>query len=348
MSKLQENKALFSMIEIMRKWALLIVIIILGFIFTVRTSSFFTGNNIMNIFRQTSIMGILAIGLTFVVVSGEMDLSFSAVASLSTILVLIMSIKGIDAGFSWLIVIVLGVGLGAINAFVVVKLKIPSLLATIGTQLFFGGIVAWIAKGGTIWTTKYSRMFQIPGRGILFGIIPLPVIILLVVIAIAVIILEHTVLGRYFYAVGGNAKAADHAGINAKRIKVYGYLILGALGGLVGVIIASQFASATPTVGETYLFPAIIAVYLGSIFLKDGVPNLWGTVLACIFLSELSNGFNLIGLRTWHEDVAQGVIMIVAITWMLIGKSRKIRAKKATIHENTDLKAENDNTRVLS
>lgn len=340
MNKLNGNKT-GLLVEILRKWALVIVIFVLGIVFAAISPSFITGNNIMNILRQTSIMGVLAIGLTFVVVAGEMDLSFSSVASLSTILVLIMSIKGINAGISWIIVIALGIVLGAVNAFVVVKLKIPSMLATIGTQLLFGGVVAWIAQGGTIWTTRFSMLFQIPGRGLLYGVIPFPVIILLVVGIIGVVLLEKTVLGRYFYAVGGNAKAADHAGVNAKRIKVYGYLILGALGGVAGIIISSQFASATPTVGETYLFPAIIAVYLGSIFLKDGVPNLWGTILACIFISELSNGFNLIGLRTWHEDVAQGFIMIIAISLTIIGKASKVKAQKLAVQKNLAEKADN-------
>lgn len=317
-----------SAVEYLRKWALVIVVIVLGIIFSCLSPSFMTADNILNILRQTAIMGVLAIGLTFVIVAGEIDLSFSMVASLTAVVVLLMSIQGINAGLSWIVAILLGIAMGLFNAFVVVKLKISSMLGTIGTQLLYGGIVAWIAKGGTIWTAKYSVLFQIPGRGMLFGIIPFPVVILIAVAVVAVIILEKTVLGRYFYAVGGNAKAADHAGINAKRIKTYGYLFLGALGGLAGIIIASQFASATPSVGATYLFPAIIAVYLGSIFLKDGVPNLWGTLVACIFLSELSNGFNLLGLKYWHEDVTQGVIMIIAIALMIAGKVRKAKSQQ--------------------
>ncbi len=314
--------------EFSRKWALVIVIVALAVIFGCFSNSFMTSDNWINIIRQASIMGILAIGLTFVIVSGEMDLSFSMVASLTAVVVLMMSIKGQNAAVSWLLALVLGVGMGALNAFVVVVLKIPSLLGTIGTQLLFGGIVAWIAQGGTVWTAKYSTLFQIPGRGMMFGVVPFPVIVLIVVAAISIIVLEKTVIGRYFYAVGGNAKAADHAGINARKIKTIGYLIMGGLGGLAGIIVASQFASATPSVGATYLFPAIIAVYLGSIFLKDGVPNLWGTIVACIFLSELSNGFNLIGLKYWHENVAQGIIMIVAIAISIVGKNRKMRPQK--------------------
>jgi len=310
-------------VDILRRWALLIIIMILGVLFTQFTPAFIKGINIINIIRQTAIMGILAIGLTFVIVAGEMDLSFSMVASMSAVLTLLFSIQGMNAAVAWAIVLGLGFVMGALNAFVVVKMHIPSMLGTIGTQLLFGGIVAWIAQGGTIWTAKFSGLFTIPGRGTVLGIIPMPVVILLVVAAIALVILEKTVLGRYFYAVGGNAKAADHAGINSSRIKMLAYLFMGVLGALAGIIIGSQFASATPAVGTSYLFPAVIAVFLGSIFLKDGVPNLWGTLVASLFLNALSNGFNLIGLKYWHENVTQGLIMVSAIGLMVLGKRRK-------------------------
>jgi ribose transport system permease protein len=218
----------------------------------------------------------------------------------------------------------LGVVIGLFNAFIVVKVRIPSLLGTIGSQLVLSGIVAWVAQGATIWTAKYTGLFVLPGRGNLFGFIPMPVIILLSISLISLVILEKTVLGRYFYAVGGNAKAADHAGISTKKIKILAYVFMGVLSAVAGIIIAAQFVSATPSVGSSYLFPAIIAVYLGAIFLKDGVPNLWGTIVAALFLSVLSNGFNLIGLRSWHLSLAQGLIMLLAIGIQNLSKRRKI------------------------
>jgi ribose transport system permease protein len=152
----------------------------------------------------------------------------------------------------------------------------------------------------------------------------MPVIILLSISLISLVVLEKTVLGRYFYAVGGNAKAADHAGISTQKIKVLAYVFMGVLSALAGIVIAAQFVSATPSVGSSYLFPAIIAVYLGAIFLKDGVPNLWGTIVAALFLSVLSNGFNLIGLRSWHLSLAQGLIMLLAIGIQNLSKRYKI------------------------
>lgn len=307
----------------LRKWVLLIIIIILGVVFGLLSPTFLKAQNLVNIINQTAIMSIMAVGATFVIVAGEMDLSFSSTASLSAVICLIFAIRGRNTILTWLLVLALGLLIGVFNAFIIVKLQIPSMLGTIGTQILVGGIVAWIANGGTIWTSKFSKLFAVPGRGNVFGVIPFPVLLLVIVFVIGLIILEKTVLGRYFYAVGGNAKAADHAGINAKQIKALSFVILGGLAALSGIVIASKFASATPNVGSGYLFPAIIAVYLGSIFLKDGVPNMWGTIVACLFLQELSNGFSLIGLKYWHENTTQGIVMIIAIAMQIAGKRRK-------------------------
>jgi ribose transport system permease protein len=318
------NRQRLRIVEPLRKWGLLIVVILLGIIFGTREPSFLVRDNIINILRQTAIMGILAVGLTFVVVAGEMDLSFSMTSSLCAVLMLFLFLRQVNVILSWFLMLALGIVIGLFNAFIVVKVKIPSLLGTIGSQLVLSGIVSWIAQGATIWTAKYTGLFVLPGRGNLFGFIPMPVIILLSISFISLVILEKTVLGRYFYAVGGNAKAADHAGISTKKIKILAYVFMGVLSALAGIVIAAQFVSATPSVGSSYLFPAIIAVYLGAIFLKDGVPNLWGTIVAALFLSVLSNGFNLIGLRSWHLSLAQGLIMLLAIGIQNLSKHHKI------------------------
>ncbi len=312
-----------SFFDVCRRWALVLAIAVLMIAFTALQPSFISGTNLINIVRQTAIMGILAIGLTFVVIAGELDLSFSMVATLVCVLCLKMLINSVNTALSWVIVAVLGMAMGFINGYIVVRLKVPSMLGTIGTQLLYGGIAAWISTGATVWTAKSNPLFNVPGRGVLFGVLPTPVIILIICAGLAIIILDKTILGRRFYAVGGNAVAANHAGINSDKIKWMSFIFMGFFAAVAGLIMASQFLSATPTVGDTYLFPAVIAVYLGSIFLKDGTPNLWGTVVACLLLSVLSNGINMAGLNYWHENTLQGVMMIVAIAFMNLGKKRR-------------------------
>ncbi len=308
---------------LLRKWVLLLVVLVLAAVFASFSDTFLKPTNLLNIVRQTAIMGILAVGITFVIVAGEMDMSFASIATTSAILMLTFCLKGVNTYLSWLIVLVLGFIMGAINAFIVVKLKVPSMLGTIGTKLLFGGIAAWIGNGSTVWTSKFSTAFALPGRGVLFGVVPMQVVILLLVVVFGLIFMERMVIGRYFYAVGGNAVAADHAGINSGRIKSLSYILAGLFSALAGIVIASQFASATCSVGDSYLFPAIIAVYLGSIFLKDGVTNMWGTLVACLLLQEISNGFSLCNINYWFEYICQGIIMIIAIATMVSGKRHR-------------------------
>jgi simple sugar transport system permease protein len=307
-----------------RKWVLVFVVLLLGIVFSQFSDTFLKPTNLLNIVRQTAIMSILAVGITFVIVAGEMDMSFSSIATISSILMLTFCLKGISTYVSWIIVLVLGFIMGCIDAFIVVKLKVPSMLGTIGTKLLFGGIAAWIGNGATVWTSRFSAAFAVPGRGVLLGFIPVQVVILLVVFVIGLVMMERMVIGRYFYAVGGNAVAADHAGINSNKIKALSYIFAGVLSALAGIVIASQFASSTCSVGDSYLFPAIIAVYLGSIFLKDGVPNMWGTLVACILLQEISNGFSLCNVNYWFEYICQGIVMVAAIATMVAGKKKKV------------------------
>ncbi len=316
-----------SGLENLRRYSLLILSVVLCVVFGYLEPRFISGDNVINIFRQASIMGILAIGLTFVVVSGEIDMSFGANSSLAAVLSLILLIAKVNVVLIWVIIMVLAVAIGYVNSVVVLRLRVPALLGTIGTWLTIGGIVAWMANGATVWTSKYPPIFEVLGRGRVFGVIPVPVVTLFIVAVLGVLFLEHTVLGRYFYAVGGNANAATHAGISTHRVKTTAFLFMGFLAGVAGLTMSSMFSSATPTVGQQFFFTAIIAVYLGSIFLKDGVPNLWGTVVASLFLAIVSNGFNMIGLMYWHEQTAQGILMIIAISMITFVSKKKMNIK---------------------
>lgn len=315
----------------LRRSSLLILVFILYFIFWSIEPSFGSMSNFVNILRESSIQGVLAIGLTYVIISGEVDLSFGANASLASVLaVLFLTLgeKGINLWIAWPIILIITTMIGLFNAFVVVKLKIPSLLATIGSWLAIQGVVALSVKGHTIWTSIYPTTFAIPGRLKLFGSIPFPIIILIICIIISVLILQFTRTGRYFYAVGGNKDASIHVGISVNKIKTLGFIILGFLAGIAGITMASMFASSTPTVGQQFFFPAIISVYLGSIFLKDGIPNISGTVVASFFLAIISNGFNLIGLHFWYVNIAQGLLMIFSIYMIHVLSGKEIKGVK--------------------
>lgn len=325
LSKTPKRPGHSKAMEISRKFALLITVLLLSILFAFMEPRFISSDNIINIFSQAAIMGILSVGLTMVVVSGEIDMSFGANASLAAVLSLIMIKKGFDILAVCAIVLVISLVIGVMNAIIVVKFKVPAMLGTIGSWLFIQGISAWISGGTTVTTSKLPYIFAFIGRGRILGVIPTPIVILLIVCILGVILLNKTVLGRYFYAVGGNREAAIHAGIDANKIKTISFIILGFLGGIAGITIASKLVQATAKSGDSYFFLCIIAVFLGSIFLKDGVPNIWGTVVASLFLAILNNGFNLVGLMWWHENVAQGFIMIASITFITIVCKKNIK-----------------------
>jgi ribose transport system permease protein len=320
-----------SILTNLRRFSLLILIFVLYIVFRSIEPSFGSLSNLINILREASIQGILAIGLTYVVISGEIDLSFGANASLASVLaILFLTIgnKGLNLWIAWPLILVITSVVGLCNAFVVVKLKIPSLLGTIGTWLTIQGITILAVKGVTIWTSKFPPAFEIPGRLKLFGIIPFTILTLLVVAITSIIILQLTKVGRYFYAVGGNKSAATHVGILVNRIKTLAYVALGFLSGIAGITMASMFASSTPTVGQQFFFGSIIAVFLGSIFLKDGIPNITGTIVASLFLAIISNGFNFIGLQFWYVNIAQGILMIFSISMIQILSGKEIKGVK--------------------
>ena len=188
---------------------------------------------------------------------------------------------------------------------------------------FSGGIVAWIAKGGTVWTSKFTALFSIPGRGTLFGFLPVPVLVLVVIFTVCLIVLEKTVAGRYFYAVGGNAKAADHAGIIAKRMKAMSFIIVGFLSAVRGHRDRVPVCVLHEQRGQRIPVPRNYRRFSGFDFPQRTACRIsGGTMVACLFLQELSNGFSLLGLKYWHEDTVQGFIMILAIATMIAGKHR--------------------------
>ena len=145
---------------------------------------------------------------------------------------------------------------------------------------------------------------------------------------ISIIVLQFTRVGRYFYAVGGNKNAAIHVGISVNRIQTLAFVALGFLSGIAGITMASMFASSTPTVGQQFFFGSIIAVFLGSIFLKDGIPNIAGTIVASLFLAIISNGFNMVGLQFWYVNIAQGILMIFSISMIRILSGKDIKGVK--------------------
>ena len=290
--------------------------------------AFLTLFNIQNLLRTSSILGTLAIGVTIVMLIKEIDLSVGSLMAFTIILAIeltakvesslfgIMAIQGghyMIHGIGFLIVFTLLIGLlvGVFNGILVTKLKIQSLITTLGV-LYAARALSYIISGGhSIYLTKMKQLHWIGGGSVLG--VPTPLIIFLVVGGIAAFLLKYTVVGRRIYAIGGNEKAALFAGINTNAWKLATFAMSGFCAGLAALMYSSYLASADPQQAVGYELSAIAIVVLGGTTLEGGRGKVSGTLLAALVLGILNNILELIGLRIWYQQVIVGCIIIAAV-----------------------------------
>lgn len=286
--------------------------LILLVIMSLGSEQFFTVANLTNILRQVSIVGILAVGMTFVILIGGIDLSVGSVMALTgTIMAGLM----INYSFPPLLAILLGVILGALIGYVTGSLvayaRIPAIIVTLAMMEVARGV-------GLLYTGGYPlsglpSSFASFGRGYVFGFIPVPVLIMAIVFIVAYIILNHLPFGRYIYAIGGNEEAVRLSGIKVKKYKILVYVICGITASISGMILVSRLMSGQPNAGEGYELSAIAAVVLGGTSIAGGRGHIIGTLLGALLMGVLSNGLNLMGVSSYVQMVLTGVMIIAAI-----------------------------------
>ncbi|WP_202406420.1 ABC transporter permease [Pontibacillus yanchengensis] len=290
---------------------------LLGFIviclfFSIATSEFLTFTNISNILRQVSINGILAVGMTFVILTGGIDLSVGSVMAFTgTIMAGLMINNGLPPYIGILLGILLGAAVGYINGMFVAYAKIPAIIVTLAMMEIARGLALLYTGGYPL--SGMPSSFTFIGRGYLFGVIPMPVIIMALVFFLAYIILNHLPLGRYIYALGGNEEAVRLSGIKVKRIKALVFMVSGVTASISGLIITSRLASGQPNAGVGFELDAIAAVVLGGTAISGGRGHIFGTFLGALLLGVLSNGLNLVGVSPYVQRVLKGAIIIGAI-----------------------------------
>lgn len=290
---------------------------LLGFLvlcvfFTFTADSFFTADNISNIIRQVSINGILAVGMTFVILTGGIDLSVGSVMALTgTIIAGMMINVGLSPVVAVLIGIVLGAFLGYINGIFTAYAKIPAIIITLAMMEASRGLALLYTGGYPLSGLPSSYGFI--GRGYLFGVIPMPAVIMIIVFVAAYIILNHLPIGRYIYALGGNEEAVRLSGIKVKRIKTFVYIVSGVTAAISGMIMTSRLSSGQPMAGEGYELDAIAAVVLGGTSIAGGRGHIFGTLLGALLIGVLSNGLNLMGVSPYVQRVLKGIIIVAAI-----------------------------------
>ncbi|TCL06082.1 MULTISPECIES: ABC transporter permease [Sodalis] len=305
------NKKLSNKALLMR-FAPLLSLILLMLFFSLSSPYFLNTDNLMTIALQTSVIGILAIGVTYVIITAGIDLSLGSVVAFSGVLVGLAASFGLPISLCVLAGVLGGWICGFINGFLVTKGTIPPFIATLGLMMSARGVNLVLTDGRALYFLQYPG-FQMLAQGKLFNFLPYPVIYLIVLAAGAAYILNKTVIGRYIYAVGSNEEAAHLSGIKVNRVKVFVYVFCGVLTGIAGVILASRLNSAQPTAGMGYELQAIAAVVIGGTSLMGGVGTIGGTIIGAFIMSVLNNGLNLIGVSQFWQMVAMGIVVVAAV-----------------------------------
>lgn len=275
---------------------------------------FLTVSNLLNVLRQTSINAVIAAGMTFVILTGGIDLSIGSTLAFTGAVGAFMIFSGVHPFISVIAILGLGLIIGMFNGVVISKGRLQPFIVTLATMTILRGATMVFTNGKPIATGReaYGAMFREIGSGYILGI-PNPVVIMILVFVIAYVILKNTTFGRYIYALGGNEEATKLSGINVDRVKIFVYGINGFLAALAGIIITSRLSSAQPTAGSGYELDAIAAVVLGGTSLAGGVGSIFGTVVGALIIGILNNALNLMDVSSYYQLLLKGLVILVAV-----------------------------------
>ena len=310
----QEEKKLLktSSKEMLGKLGPLLGLFLIVIVITVLNPSFMTTDNILNILRQVSISALIAFGMTFVILTGGIDLSVGSTLALTGAIAASMLASGMDPVLTMFTALLIGAILGAINGVIIAKGKVAPFIATLATMTIFRGLTLVFTEGRPISDLGNEITFQMLGKGYFFGV-PVPVVTMIIAFFALYFIMHKTTFGRRVYAVGGNEGAAKLSGINVDRIKIAVYSLTGMLAALSALILTSRLNSAQPTAGTSYELDAIAAVVLGGTSLTGGRGWIFGTLVGALIIGVLNNGLNLIGVSSFFQQVVKGLVILVAV-----------------------------------
>src|SRR5215469_15985555 len=299
--------------EHIRDYGIVVFALVLFIYFSIASPTFLTSNNLLNLVFQNATLGIAACAVTFTIIAGNFDLSLGAIFVLSEVL---GAWAAVHWGVWWAfpVAIFSGMAMGLINGLLVTKLRVNAFLATLASALTFGGIAVGVTGGGLL-ITPTSSVFTFLGQHRAGGI-QYPVIIFAIVAIVLQLVLSYTVFGRHLYGVGDNRSAARLSGLKVGRIVVLTFVITGAACGLSGLLdssITGSGSSATTGLGGTLALLAIAGVALGGSSIFGGVGSVWRTVLGVLILAMITNGFDLLAVADYWQDIVRGILIVIAV-----------------------------------
>ena len=300
--------------ETLIKYKSLVGLLALILVVSILSPSFLSTKNIFNILRQTSVNGIIAAGMTFVILTGGIDLSVGSILAISGAICasLLVSVQNIFVAV--IAALVVGTVVGFINGFIITKGRLQPFIATLSTMTILRGLTLVYTDGKpiTLGSGDLALNFGQIGGGKILGI-PTPALIMIITFAFCAYILKNTQMGRYTYALGSNEEATKLSGINTDKVKITVYTISGILAAVAGIIITSRLYSAQPTAGDGYELDAIAAVVLGGTSLTGGKGKITGTIIGALIIGVLSNALNILDVSSYYQMMVKGAVILVAV-----------------------------------
>lgn len=317
------------------RYGFLIIMVLLFIFFSITRPVFLTPSNLLSILLGLTIYAILALGETFPLIVNGMDLSIGAIASLSVMVssycMVILELKGY---YAIIICLLMGATIGLINGLLIVKLKIPDLLTTLGMMFLVQGLQLIPSAGRSIGngmslpngeTAKgvFDEGFKFLGQGRLFDVIPIPVAFMFIIAVIVFIVLSLTRYGRIFYAIGGNSEAARLVGVNIYKYRILAYIISGFVASFAGIVLAARVGRGDVSSGGTLLMDAIASALIGYAVLGAQKPNPFGTIVGAIFIGMLINGLTMLNVPYYTQDFIKGCVLVTALAFTFGLSKRK-------------------------
>lgn len=310
----ENKKGGINLKELLIEYKSLVGLLVLILVVSILSPSFLTANNILNVLRQTSINGVIAAGMTFVILTGGIDLSVGSILGFSGAIAASLVVSGQNIVLAVIAAIAVGAGIGFINGLVISKGKLQPFIATLASMTILRGATLVFTDGKpiTTGTTEGALAFGKIGGGSILGI-PTPALMMIIAFLVCAYILNQTRMGRYTYALGGNEEATKLSGLNTDKIKIFAYTMSGVLAAIAGIIITSRLFSAQPTAGDGYELDAIAAVVLGGTSLSGGKGKITGTIIGVLIIGILSNALNLLDVSSYYQMIAKGIVILIAV-----------------------------------
>ncbi len=318
----QNSSSSFDLALFTRKYGITLILMFMIVLLLIISPTFRTWQNMINVLNQISINGIIAVGMTFVIITGGIDLSIGSMIAVSSVVIGAVLTANSDNILLAVIIAILACGLiGLFNGFFIAKFDMFPFVVTLSSMLIARGF-AYVISDGKSYVLK-SDVFKQIGQGKLFNIIPYSVIILVAIILIGYVLLSRMKFGQYIYAVGGNIHTAIASGVNVFRIKLLTYMMIGIFSGVAGVILTSRVNAGQPAIGAGYEMDAIAAAVIGGASLSGGMGSIFGTTVGILMIGVINNGMNLLGVSSFYQQIVKGFIILGAMLLDITINKRK-------------------------